>query len=68
MATAEDIVLQKLLWFRAGGEVSDRQWLDLLGVLKVKRAELDLSYVERWATELSLDDLLRRALQTSIRT
>jgi hypothetical protein len=62
VATAEDIVLQKLLWFRAGGEVSDRQWLDLLGVLKVKRAELDLAYVERWAAELGLDELLRRAL------
>ncbi len=62
VATAEDIILQKLLWFRSGGEVSDRQWLDLLGVMKVKRAELDLSYVERWATELGLDDLLRRAL------
>ena len=62
VATAEDIVLQKLLWFRSGGEVSERQWLDLLGVLRVKRAELDLPYVERWATELGLDDLLSRAL------
>jgi hypothetical protein len=62
VATAEDIVLQKLLWFRAGGEVSDRQWLDLLGVLKVKRGQLDISYIERWAAELGLGDLLRRAL------
>jgi hypothetical protein len=27
----EDILLQKLRWFRLGGEVSDRQWRDVLG-------------------------------------
>ena len=29
--TPEDILLQKLRWFRAGNEVSDRQWRDVLG-------------------------------------
>jgi hypothetical protein len=65
VATAEDTILQKLAWFRLGGGASERQWNDLLGVLKVKRGKLDLSYLERWAAELELGSLLRRALDES---
>jgi len=58
----EDIVLHKLLWYRAGGEVSDRQWYDLQGVLRLQAQNLDLSYLQQWAAELSIAALLRRAL------
>src|SRR5262249_17783338 len=34
VATAEDTVLRKLEWYRAGGETSERQWNDLRGILK----------------------------------
>lgn len=54
IATAEDTVLQKLVWFRLGGGSSERQWDDLLGVLRVQGRELDQSYLERWAEELDL--------------
>lgn len=60
--TAEDTIVHKLEWFRAGGEVSERQWGDLLGVLKVQGDALDLRYVRRWCVDLGLDDLLERAL------
>lgn len=63
IATAEDTVLQKLIWFRAGGGVSGRQWEDLLGVLKVRRNELDLAYLKQWATQLQLEELLFQALE-----
>jgi hypothetical protein len=63
VATAEDTVLQKLAWFRLGGDVSERQWDDLLGVLKVKRGRLDQEYLARWAAELEVADLLARALE-----
>lgn len=49
-------------WYRKGGEVSDRQWRDLLGVLKVQGSRLDQSYLAHWAGELGVTDLLRRAL------
>jgi hypothetical protein len=46
-----------------GGEVSDRQWRDILGVLKTRAGELDLDYLRKWAIELKVADLLDRALK-----
>ena len=45
-----------------GGEVSDRQWNDILGVLKVQGTNLDMAYLQRWAVALKVSDLLERAL------
>jgi hypothetical protein len=32
-------LLHKLVWFRLGNEISDRQWTGVLGVLKIQGAE-----------------------------
>lgn len=61
LTTPEDIVLHKLEWFRAGGGVSERQWRDAVGVLAVQRGELDWSYLQQWARELGIADLLMKA-------
>jgi hypothetical protein len=61
-ASPEDTILSKLEWYRLGGEASDRQWRDILGVLKTKAGELDLEYLHQWAGELKVGDLLERAL------
>jgi hypothetical protein len=42
--------------------VSDRQWNDILGVLKVQGTNLDMAYLQRWAAALKVSDLLERAL------
>ena len=63
VASPEDTVLAKLRWYREGGGVSDRQWNDVLGVLKVQGAALDRAYLREWARELGLMDLLHRALE-----
>lgn len=63
LATAEDMVLAKLEWYRMGNEVSDRQWGDVLGMLKAQKGRLDLNYLREWATKLGIDDLLQRALR-----
>ena len=62
VVSPEDIVLAKLEWYRMGGEVSDRQWRDVLGVLKTRVGELDLTYLRKWANELKVSDLLERVL------
>ncbi len=62
-ASPEDTILSKLEWYRLGGEVSDRQWRDILGVLKTREGELDLDYLKKWAGELKVSDLLERALR-----
>ncbi|MCA8974380.1 MAG: hypothetical protein H6704_31445 [Myxococcales bacterium] len=64
MSTAEDIILHKLTWYRAGGEVSERQWRDVVGVVEVHGEALDLDYLRRWAANLGVRDLLDRALRT----
>jgi hypothetical protein len=61
-SSPEDIVLEKLDWFRKGEGVSERQWRDVLGVLAVQGIRLDLSYLRQWADRRGLSDLLERAL------
>lgn len=60
--TAEDIVLQKLLWFEKGGRVSRQQWDDILGVLKVNSSSLDFEYLRQWGAELGIASLLQEVL------
>ncbi|HEY5372120.1 MAG TPA: hypothetical protein VIK01_00475 [Polyangiaceae bacterium] len=57
----EDTVLRKLLWFRDGGEVSDKQWRDIVSVLQISAEKMDQTYLTTWASRLNLGELLERA-------
>ena len=63
--TPEDILLQKLRWYRLGGEVSDRQWRDILGIVLVQKSRLDEDYLREGARLLRVTDLLERAIDRS---
>ena len=54
-------MLAKLEWFQAGGRVSERQWSDVIGVIRLC-ADLDVAYLRKWAQELGVPDLLDGAL------
>lgn len=66
VASAEDTILRKLEWYRAGGESSERQWNDLRGVLRVSGARLDREYMRKWAEYLKVGDLLERLLSEKL--
>ncbi len=61
IASIEDTVLSKLEWYKAGGETSERQWRDVVGVMQVQLHQLDQVYLNKWAADLGVGDLLQRA-------
>jgi hypothetical protein len=60
--TPEDILLAKLHWYRAGGEVSGVQWRDIRGIVRTRGPKLDVEYLKMAAEKLSVADLLSKAL------
>lgn len=65
LCTPEDTILQKLLWFRMANSESQKQWRDILGVLKLQGEKLDFDYLQEWGKRLNLTDLLVQALRES---
>lgn len=63
VTSAEDQVLRKLDWFRQGGSMSDRQWRDVVGILRIHRGSMDLDYLRASAREVGLTDQVIEALQ-----
>lgn len=62
LPSSEDAILQKIRWFVLGNGVSDRQWGDILGMLKARANKLDYAYLRAWASRLGLLDLLEKAM------
>lgn len=60
-SSPEDIIIHKLQWYKMGGFVSERQWLDIIGVIKVQGDVLDKKYLNRWSKKLGLSSLLKDA-------
>ena len=57
----EDTVLRKLLWYRDGGGVSEKQWRDIVEVLRISGAQMTPAYLDAWAPRLGITDLLASA-------
>lgn len=60
VASAEDTILQKLRWGK--GSQSEKQWRDVLGILKLQAESLDYVYLAQWAEHLDLIDDFSQAL------
>jgi hypothetical protein len=65
LASAEDVIVHKLYWYQLGGEVSERQWNDVLGVLQVQQNQLDRAYLKRAAQHRGVVALLKQALKAA---
>ncbi len=65
VCSAEDSILAKLSPYRASKQVLERQWSDVLDVVRVTRDKLDESYLRQWATPLGVAGLLEEALRTT---
>lgn len=61
LTTAEDIILHKLAWYELGGRISERQWNDVVGVIRVQGSALDWAYINEWAKALGLEALIAKA-------
>jgi hypothetical protein len=64
--SAEDVILYKMRWYRLGHETSEQQWRDILGIFRVQAGRLDEAYLDHWAKEVRVDDLLARARQEAV--
>ena len=60
-SSPEDIIINKLQWYEMGGRVSERQWLDVIGVIKVQGDLLDKGYLQNWSEKLGISELLKNA-------
>ncbi len=58
----EDILLNKLEWYKNGDCASEKQWSDILGVLRSQKKKLDSNYLNKWAKDLNLEELLTKAI------
>lgn len=59
-SSPEDVILNKLLWRQRSG--SEKQWRDVLGVLKVQAENLDFEYLTQWAERLNIVDVLNQVM------
>jgi len=60
-SSSEDIIISKLQWYELGGKISERQWLDVIGVIKIQGDFLDKNYLKVWAKKLGIFELLKNA-------
>lgn len=63
VSSPEDTILQKLLWSQSSH--SEKQWRDVLGVLKLQGSRLDFAYLAQWGDRLGVKLRLAEAVRES---
>jgi len=51
-STAEDVIVNKLLWYRDSS--GEKHLLDAAGILQIQDKDLDFRYIETWIKKLGL--------------
>ncbi len=62
VSSAEDIIIHKLYWYELGNRISERQWLDVIGVLQVQGKYLDYEYLKKKANLMNVTELLKKVI------
>lgn len=62
-----DIILRKLWWYQLGGQSSDRQWADVLNLVRVQRDRIDIQRLTADASASDLGELLTLAVSEANR-
>ena len=64
-ASPEDVVINKLLWGKSSQ--SEKQWRDVLSILKTQQESLDYQYLNEWADRLGITvDYLRATVEAGV--
>ena len=64
-ASPEDVIINKLLWGKSSQ--SEKQWRDVLSIMKTQQESLDYSYISEWADKLGLTlDYLRATVEAGV--
>ena len=58
-ASPEDAIIKKLEYYQLGG--SDKHLRDIAGILKVSRGQIDMEYINKWATALGVGEIWEAA-------
>ncbi len=62
VASPENVIINKLLWYRSSGGASERHWKDVIGIVKIQGDALDIDYMQTWAGRMGVHDLLEKVL------
>lgn len=63
ICSAEDTILQKLRW--SSKSLSEKQWRDIQGILRMQGESLDFDYLNYWGGEIGVTDRLNLAISES---
>jgi hypothetical protein len=63
LASPEDMVLNKLLWYWQDEIASEKQWRDAQSIIRVQGNALDQRYLREWAGRLNISSLMDAALR-----
>jgi hypothetical protein len=64
-ASPEDVIINKLIWGKQSQ--SEKQWRDVLSIMKTQRESLEYNYLREWADKLGITpDYLQATIEAGV--